>query len=81
MKYSRDKQLADAERDARANRKGLWADPCDWRARERDGGLFPRGTGTLRARARERCLRNGRIAFLDFASRCDQQRGWRKARS
>ncbi len=35
--------------------------------------LPEQGNWTPHARARARCLRNGRIAFFDFASSCDQQ--------
>jgi endonuclease YncB( thermonuclease family) len=47
-RYSKDAGLAAAERDARAARRGLWADrdpvpPWEWRVSERDRRAVPAG--------------------------------------
>ena len=48
VRYSKDARLAAAERDARAARRGLWADkapvpPWEWRATERGRKAVPAG--------------------------------------
>jgi micrococcal nuclease len=74
-RYDHSKELADAEKEARDQRRGLWNDkgpvaPWDWRRQKRR--REPRGATSLACRADQSDLEVGQFwtALLGFSGRC-----------